>query len=157
MTYYLLKPCRTATAFISTLKQARRVDLGAAAERLRLKGWVVNDMKVMLILDGEPQDEDSTRFELRLRDFVDLAEVLHLLLDDLPPGVELELPHARPIDLPQEPVSPQLGDVVDLESGLREVHPDFGEFLHRVVSAPEERAPGEQVLEVVVGLVDDLV
>ena len=55
MTYYLLKPCRTATAFISTLKQARRVDLGAAAERLRLKGWVVSDMKVMLILDGAPE------------------------------------------------------------------------------------------------------
>src|SRR5437879_469859 len=120
MTYYLLKPCRTATAFISTLKQARRVDLG-------------------------------------VRDFVNLAEVLHLLLDELPPGVELELPHARPIDLPQEPVSPQLGDVVDLEGGFREVHPNFGKFLHRVVSAPEERASGEQVLEVVVGLVDDLV
>ena len=55
MTYYLLKPCRTATAFISTLKQARRVDLGAAAERLRLKGWIVSDMKVMLILDGDPE------------------------------------------------------------------------------------------------------
>src|SRR5437879_12963205 len=55
MTYYLLKPCRTATAFISTLKQARRVDLGAAAERLRLKGWIVSDMKVMLIFDGEPE------------------------------------------------------------------------------------------------------
>jgi len=52
MTYYLLKPCRTATAFISSLKQARRVDLGAAAERLRQSGWAVTDVKVMLILEG---------------------------------------------------------------------------------------------------------
>ena len=55
MTYYLLKPCRTATAFISSLKQARRVDLGAAAERLRQNGWTVTDVKVMLILEGEPE------------------------------------------------------------------------------------------------------
>lgn len=55
MTYYLLKPCRTATAFISTLKQSKRVDLTAAAERLRQKGWVVSDVKVMLILEGEPE------------------------------------------------------------------------------------------------------
>lgn len=55
MTYYLLKPCRTATAFISTLKKARRVDLSAAAERLRREGWHVSDVKVMLILEGEPE------------------------------------------------------------------------------------------------------
>lgn len=55
MSYYLLKPCRTATAFISTLKQSRRVDLAAAAERLRRKGWVVSDVKVMLILEGDPE------------------------------------------------------------------------------------------------------
>jgi len=55
MTYYLLKPCRTATAFISSLKQARRVDLAAAAERLRQNGWAVTDVKVMLILEGEPE------------------------------------------------------------------------------------------------------
>jgi len=60
MTYYLLKPCRTATAFISSLKQARRVDLGAAAERLRQNGWAVTDVKVMLILEGEP---DLTVYE----------------------------------------------------------------------------------------------
>ena len=36
MTYYLLKPCRTATAFISTLKKSGRVDLTRAAERLML-------------------------------------------------------------------------------------------------------------------------
>ncbi len=55
MTYYLLKPCRTATAFISTLKKAQRVDLTAAAERLRTQGWHVSDVKVMLILEGEPE------------------------------------------------------------------------------------------------------
>jgi hypothetical protein len=55
MTYYLLKPCRTATAFISTLKKAQRVDLTEAAERLRTQGWRVSDVKVMLILEGEPE------------------------------------------------------------------------------------------------------
>ena len=55
MSYYLLKPCRTATAFISTLKRPGRIDLGAAAERLRRGGWHVSDVKVMLILDGEPE------------------------------------------------------------------------------------------------------
>lgn len=55
MTYYLLKPCRTATAFISTLKKPGRVDLGTAAERLRAAGWRVSDVKVMLILEGEPE------------------------------------------------------------------------------------------------------
>jgi hypothetical protein len=55
MTYYLLKPCRTATAFISTLKQARHVDLRAAAERLRQNGRSVTDLKVMLIVEGEPE------------------------------------------------------------------------------------------------------
>src|SRR3989304_3356146 len=33
MTYYLLKPCRTATAFISTLKKPRRFPLENAAEK----------------------------------------------------------------------------------------------------------------------------
>ncbi|TLZ80705.1 MAG: hypothetical protein E6K07_00060 [Methanobacteriota archaeon] len=55
MSYYLLKPCRTATAFISTLKKSRRVDLTEAAERLRSRGWRVSDVKVMLILEGEPE------------------------------------------------------------------------------------------------------
>ena len=35
MTYYLLKPCRTATAFISTLKKARRFPLEEAAVTLK--------------------------------------------------------------------------------------------------------------------------
>lgn len=55
MTYYLLKPCRTATAFISTLKKAQRVDLTQAAARLRSGGWRVSDVKVMLIIEGEPE------------------------------------------------------------------------------------------------------
>ncbi len=55
MTYYLLKPCRTATAFISTLKKPGRVDLASAASRLQEAGWRVSDVKVMLILEGEPE------------------------------------------------------------------------------------------------------
>lgn len=55
MTYYLMKPCRTATAFVSTLKKPMRVDLGQAANRLRDAGWPVHDVKVMLILEGEPE------------------------------------------------------------------------------------------------------
>jgi hypothetical protein len=50
-----MKPCRTATAFVSTLKKPARVDLGAAAGRLRDAGWQVNDVKVMLILEGDPE------------------------------------------------------------------------------------------------------
>jgi hypothetical protein len=55
MTYYLLKPCRTATAFISTLKRPARLDLAQAADQLQAAGWTVNDVKVMLILEGEPE------------------------------------------------------------------------------------------------------
>ena len=55
MTYYLMKPCRTATAFVSTLKKPARVDLGQAAGRLRDAGWHVHDVKVMLILEGDPE------------------------------------------------------------------------------------------------------
>src|SRR5207249_12177864 len=45
--------------------------------------------------DEELEDEESTCFELGLRDFVDLAEVLHLLISDLQPGVELAPPPPR--------------------------------------------------------------
>lgn len=55
MTYYLLKPCRTATAFISTLKRPARIDLSDTAQRLRNQGWRVNDVKVMLIVEGDPE------------------------------------------------------------------------------------------------------
>ena len=55
MTYYLLKPCRTATAFISTLKKPRRFPLETAAEKLKAAGLGVTDLKVMLIVEGEPE------------------------------------------------------------------------------------------------------
>lgn len=55
MTYYLLKPCRTATAFISTLKKPRRLDLEAAARQLRSAGLAVTDVKVMLIVESSPE------------------------------------------------------------------------------------------------------
>lgn len=50
-----MKPCRTATAFVSTLKKSSRINLAEAAGRLREAGWQVNDVKVMLILGGEPE------------------------------------------------------------------------------------------------------
>lgn len=55
MTYYLLKPCRTATAFISTPRHPARLDLSATARDLEAAGWRVNDVKVMLILGGDPE------------------------------------------------------------------------------------------------------
>ena len=55
MNYYLLKPCRTATAFISTLKKPARVDLGAAARELRGAGLRVTDVQVMLIVESSPE------------------------------------------------------------------------------------------------------
>ena len=55
MTYYLMKPCRTATAFVSTLKKPVRLDLTDAAARLRAAGRHVTDVKVMLIVEGEPE------------------------------------------------------------------------------------------------------
>ena len=55
MTYYLLKPCRTATAFISTLKKARRFPLEEAARTLASSGLRVTDLKVMLVVAGDPE------------------------------------------------------------------------------------------------------
>ncbi len=55
MTYYLLKPCRTATAFISTLKKPRRFPLETAAEKLKAAGLGVTDLKVMLVVEGDPE------------------------------------------------------------------------------------------------------
>lgn len=55
MTYYLLKPCRTATAFISTLKKPRRFPLNDAAERLKAAGFGITDLKVMIIVEGDPE------------------------------------------------------------------------------------------------------
>ena len=45
MTYYLLMPCRTTAAFISTLKKARRVNLRTAADRLAKAGYAVEDVE----------------------------------------------------------------------------------------------------------------
>jgi len=55
MTYYLLKPCRTATAFISTLKKPRRFPLEEAARALASSGLGVTDLKVMLVVAGDPE------------------------------------------------------------------------------------------------------
>ena len=55
MTYYLLKPCRTATAFISTLKKPRRFPLEQAARTLQSSGLTVTDLKVMLVVAGDPE------------------------------------------------------------------------------------------------------
>lgn len=55
MSYYLLKPCRTATAFVTTLKKPRRLDLGDVRARLERAGHQVTDVKVMLIIEGDPE------------------------------------------------------------------------------------------------------
>ena len=55
MTYYLLKPCRTATAFISTLKKPQRFPLDQAARTLASSGLRVTDLKVMLVVAGDPE------------------------------------------------------------------------------------------------------
>jgi len=55
MTYYLLKPCRTATAFISTLRAPRRFPLDAVAETLRGVGMEVTNLQVMLVVEGAPE------------------------------------------------------------------------------------------------------
>ena len=55
MTYYLLKPCRTATAFISTLKKPQRFPLEQAARTLASSGLRVTDLKVMLVVAGDPE------------------------------------------------------------------------------------------------------
>lgn len=55
MTYYLLKPCRTATAFISTLKTPQRFPLESVAARLLAAGMRTTDLKVMLVVEGDPE------------------------------------------------------------------------------------------------------
>lgn len=55
MTYYLLMPCRTTAAFISTLKTARRIDLGKARRKLEAAGHPVEDLSVMLIVGTDPE------------------------------------------------------------------------------------------------------
>ena len=55
MSYYLLKPCKSTPAFISTLKRAARLDLDASRDRLVEAGFPVEDIKVMLLLNDEPE------------------------------------------------------------------------------------------------------
>ncbi|MEK6851737.1 MAG: hypothetical protein AABY30_04275 [Candidatus Thermoplasmatota archaeon] len=55
MTYYLLMPCKTTAAFISTLKKPRRVNLGKARRQLEAAGYGVEDLSVMLIVNTEPE------------------------------------------------------------------------------------------------------
>ena len=91
MTYYLLKPCRTATAFISTLKKPRRFPLEDAAEKLKAAGFGVADLKVMLVVENDPEltfyesgkilvktdSETAARSAIdRVYDVLGLAEVL---------------------------------------------------------------------------------
>lgn len=55
MTYYLLMPCKTTAAFISTLKKPRRVHLGKARRQLEEAGYAVEDLSVMLIVNTDPE------------------------------------------------------------------------------------------------------
>ena len=55
MSYYLLMPCRTTAAFISTLKKPRRLSLERARRQLETAGLSVEDLSVMLIVNTEPE------------------------------------------------------------------------------------------------------
>lgn len=55
MTYYLLQPCKTTAAFISTLKKASRISLPKAREQLEAAGVSVEDLSVMLIVSTDPE------------------------------------------------------------------------------------------------------
>lgn len=55
MSYYLLQPCRTTAAFISTLKKPRRISLDRARDQLQAAGYGVEDLSVMLIVDTTPE------------------------------------------------------------------------------------------------------
>jgi len=55
MTYYLLMPCRTTAAFISTLKKPHRISLGKARQQLETAGLAVEDLSVMLIVSTDPE------------------------------------------------------------------------------------------------------
>ena len=55
MTYYLLQPCKTTAAFISTLKKPRKMNLDKARHRLEDEGYSVEDLSVMLIVGTEPE------------------------------------------------------------------------------------------------------
>jgi len=55
VTYYLLMPCKTTAAFISTLKKPRRISLGKARRQLEDAGYAVEDLSVMLIVNTDPE------------------------------------------------------------------------------------------------------
>ena len=55
MTYYLLMPCKTTAAFISTLKKPKRISLRKAAQQLEAAGYGVEDLSVMLIVNTDPE------------------------------------------------------------------------------------------------------
>jgi hypothetical protein len=55
VTYYLLMPCKTTAAFISTLKKPRRISLGKARRQLEDAGYAVEDLSVMLIVNTVPE------------------------------------------------------------------------------------------------------
>lgn len=55
MTYYLLQPCKTTAAFISTLKKPKRISLTRARDQLEAAGYGVEDLSVMLIVNTEPE------------------------------------------------------------------------------------------------------
>jgi len=55
LTYYLLQPCKTTAAFISTLKKPKRISLRAARKDLEDAGYGVEDLSVMLIVNTDPE------------------------------------------------------------------------------------------------------
>ena len=55
MSYYLLMPCRTTAAFISTLKKPLRLSLERARRQLETAGLTVEDLSVMLIVNTDPE------------------------------------------------------------------------------------------------------
>jgi len=55
VTYYLLMPCKTTAAFISTLKKPRRISLKKAHQQLEAAGYGVEDLSVMLIINTDPE------------------------------------------------------------------------------------------------------
>ena len=88
MTYYLLKPCRTATAFISTLKKARRFPLEEAAVTLKSSGFGVTDLKVMLVVAGDPELTfyESGKILVKTDDERLAREMVRTVMDGLRPS-----------------------------------------------------------------------
>jgi hypothetical protein len=55
MSYYMLRPCRTAVGFIATPRGSARLDLKRSGEALRRAGYSVLDVNVLLLIRGEPE------------------------------------------------------------------------------------------------------